>query len=67
MSVAEIKASADALSPHEIGELSRYFRGLALRKNPEWKARVAAALQNPRWVSQLEMEKAVEELERAGK
>jgi len=67
MSVADIKASADALSLNEIGELSRYFRGLALRKNPDWKARVAAAMQNPRWVSQVEMEKTLEELERSGK
>jgi hypothetical protein len=33
MSVAEIKARAKTLSPVEIGELSRYLRSLALRRN----------------------------------
>lgn len=32
MSVAEIKATADTLSPLELGELSRYFREMELRK-----------------------------------
>jgi len=66
MSVAEIKAQADTLSPNEIGELSRYFRGLALRSNPAWRQQVATALKNPRWVSQAEIEQAISDLEKAG-
>jgi hypothetical protein len=67
MSVAEIKAQADTLSPDEIGELSRYFRGLALRSNPAWRKQLAAAMTNSRWVSQAEVEQAVADLEQAGK
>jgi hypothetical protein len=67
MSVAEIKAQADALSPNEIGELSRYFRGLTLRSNPAWRKQLAEAMKNPHWVSQAEMEQAIVDLEKAGK
>lgn len=67
MSVAEIKATGATLSPNELGELSRYLRGLALRKNPAWREQVAAALNNPQWVSQVEMEQALVELEKTEK
>jgi hypothetical protein len=67
MSIAEIKAQADTLSPNEIGELSRYFRGLTLRSNPAWRSQLAAAMKTPHWVSQAELEQAIADLEKAGK
>jgi hypothetical protein len=66
MSIAEIKAQADTLSPNEIGELSRYFRGLTLRSNPAWKEELAASIKHPHWVSQAELEQAIADLEKSG-
>ena len=66
MSVAEIKATADTLSTSEIGELSRYFRGLALRRNPEYQARLKAAAASQKWATLEELEQALIELEKSG-
>ncbi|MBI5766362.1 MAG: hypothetical protein HZA93_01100 [Verrucomicrobia bacterium] len=67
MSVAEIKSQADALSFAELSELSRHLRALALRKDPERQAQLSAALGRDVWLSQVEFERAVAELDRSGR
>jgi hypothetical protein len=67
VSVAELKVQAEALSTDEVHELARYLRALALRKNPARAASLKAALDNPAWVSQTELEAALAELEQSGK
>jgi hypothetical protein len=64
MSVAEIKSQAGTMSPVEIDELSRFFRGLALKGNRQWKADVASGLKNPRWVERTAMDQAIDKLEK---
>jgi hypothetical protein len=67
MSVAELKAQAEALSTAEVRELASFLRALALRKNPARAAALQTALDNPAWISQAELEAALAELDQSGK
>jgi hypothetical protein len=65
MSVTELKTQAEALSPAEVGELTRFLRGLALRRNPAWRSQVQSALDNPNGISQEIFEQELADLEKA--
>jgi hypothetical protein len=67
MSVAEIKAHADALSFEELSDLARYLRGLTLRKDPNRRAQIRAAQQSRDWLGQAEFERALADLDRTGR
>jgi hypothetical protein len=67
MSVAEIKAQADRLSPEELSELGRFFREAALRKDPRRKEKLERALASSTWLSQEEFERRSKEKDRSGK
>jgi hypothetical protein len=64
MSVAELKAQAETLSPQETSELSRYVRALDLQKNPARQAQLKSALKNPKWITQEEADQTLAELEK---
>jgi hypothetical protein len=67
MSVAEIKAQADGLSFNELSDLARYVRTLALRKDPERRKQVQSAQKSKDWLMKTEFEKALADLEQAGR
>ena len=67
MSVAELKAQADALSLEELDELARHVRALALRKDPKRHAALAAAGGSPTWLSQEQFERTLADLDRSGR
>jgi hypothetical protein len=67
MSVAEIKAQADALSFEELGDLSRHVRTLALRKDPKRRGQLRAAQDSKEWLTTAEFEKALADLEKSGR
>lgn len=66
MSVAEIKAQADALSFEELSDLARHLRALALRKDPVRREQVRAGMQSREWLDRAEFEKALTDLEHNG-
>jgi hypothetical protein len=67
MSLAEIKSQADALSFADLSELARHLRALALRKDPRRQAQLRTAQQSQDWLSQAEFERALADLDRAGR
>ena len=67
MSVTEIKAQADVLSFEDIGDLARYFRALALRKDPQRRTQLQAAQQSADWLTQAEFERALAQRDQAGR
>ncbi|HXC03075.1 MAG TPA: hypothetical protein VNU49_10555 [Opitutaceae bacterium] len=67
MSVAEIKAQADGLSFTELSDLARYVRTLALRKDPVRREQVHSAQKSKDWLTKAEFEKALTDLDQAGR
>ena len=67
MSVAEIKAQADGLSFNELSDLAKYVRTLALRKDPKRREQVYAAQKSKDWLTKTEFEKALTDLDQAGR
>jgi hypothetical protein len=67
MSVAELKAQADALSPAELDDLARHVRALALRKDPRRQGALNQAALSSSWLTQEEFEKHLADLDRGGR
>lgn len=66
MSVAEIKAQAEALSFEELSDLARHVRTLTLRKDPVRRGQLRLAQESKDWLTQAEFEKALADLDRSG-
>jgi hypothetical protein len=65
MSVAEIKAQAEALSFEELSDLACHVRALTLRKDPVRRGQIHLAQTSKDWLTKAEFEKALADLDRS--